>query len=407
MSSQFSESSRSAGRTLTTAVMVFAILTLSAVPAAAQWRMTPSISAGLNYDDNIRLNTNSLLEESVSGWALEGDARISYDTQLAKFSLTPRLRLNRYDGKSELDSDDVFLDFDYIYTGQLSRFQFRGRYGDESVRTAERSNIDFQTDDPADIPADDSGRVFGTENRQRVLLAPSWSYQTGEKSTIRLGVRYLDVAYDETLLSTLRDFTESRGQASFEYESSERNTIGLSGYYRQNEFAGTAGDPTGYGLTLDFNRSLSEKTRFKLGAGFDSTEDSSGTDQSNPIGEISIIHKLQTSRVLASYQRSVQGSGSAEMSVRDSISLNLTRDLSERFSVGAGLRAYQTRALDSGATNFDERDYVQIGGLFIWKLTRAFSVDFDYRHTYSDRSTLASDASSNQATLWFRYRPIR
>ena len=328
-----------------------------------------------------------LVEESVSGWGLEGDAEISYETQLTKFSLTPRLGLNRYDGNSALDDDWRFLILTICIRGNYRNFRFRGDYADESVRTSERSNIDFETDDPADIPADDSGRVLGIDNRQSVLLVPAWSYRTGEKSTIRLGARYLDASYDSSLLSTLRDFTEFQGQASFEYDSSERNTIGLSGYYRQNEFEGIAGKRTGYGLTLDFNRSLSETTRFRFGVGFDSTEDSAGADQSNPIGEISITRKLQTTRVLASYRRSVQGSGSAEMSVRDSISLNLTRDLSEKFSVGAGLRAYQTRALDNNAVNFDERDYVQIGGLFVWNLTRAFSVDFDYRHTYSDRSS--------------------
>ena len=392
---------------LTAAVMASMALTVLAVPAAAQqWQVAPTVSAGLNHDDNFFLDADNIAVESISGWGLEAEAKISYDTQLTKFSLTPRLGLYRYDGNSALDDDSAFLDFDYLYTGQKSNFRFRGGYADQSVRNSERSNIDFATEDPADIPADDSGRVLGIDNRQSVLLVPAWSYRTGEKSTIGLGARYLDVSYDASLLGALRDFTEFQGQTSFEYDWSERNTVGLRGYYRENEFDAVAEKRTGYGLIMDFNRSLSETTRFRLGVGFDSTEDSAGVDQSNPIAELSITRNLQTYRILAAYRRSIQGSGAGEISVRDSISLNLTRNLSEKFSIGAGLRAYQTRALDNNVVNFDERDYVQVGGLFVWNLTRAFSVDFDYRHTFSDRSSLASDASSNQVTLWFRYHPI-
>jgi hypothetical protein len=405
MSSQFSIVSQPTIRVLAIAVLIFGSLILSAAPAAAQWRITPSVSAGINYDDNIRLNNNSLFEESVGGWAIEGDAKFDYETQLTTFSVTPRLRLNRYDGSSELDSDEVFLDLDYLYTGQLSQFAFRGRYGDESIRTAERSNIDFGVDDPADIPVDDSGRVFGAENRQRILLAPRWSYQTGEKSTIRLGASYLDTAYDENLLGTLRDFTESRGQASFEYNSTQRNTVGLSGYYRKNEFQGITNTLSGYGSTLDFNRSISETTRIKLAIGFDSTEDLTGEKQTNPIGSISLVRNLQTSRLLASYRRTVTASGSGKLSVRDSVNLNYTYNFSEKFSIGTGLSAYQTRALVEDIVSFDERDYLQFRMLFSWNLTRVFAIDLDYAYTNIDRASLPSDADSNLVNLWLRYSP--
>jgi hypothetical protein len=407
MPSQISAEPRTKPQSIVAAVVFFVALILAPPPVEANWSFAPSIGAGLTYDDNVLMNASPIPELSVDGWALDGEVRMSYETQLTRFSLTPRLLLNRYSDNSELDSENGFLNFDYLYTGQLSRFRFRGSYSDETVRTAERSNIDFDAADPADIPTDDSGRVFGIENRQRVFLAPEWSYQTSRKSTVRLGARYVDAAYDESLLNTLVDYTESQGQASFEFDFSERNTGALSGYYRQNEFEGTDGEQTGYGLRLDFNRSLSETTRFKIGVGVDSSEDADGVDQENPIGEISIVRDLQTSRLLAAYRRTVGGSGSANLLVRDSISLNLIRDLSEKISMGFGVRAYQTQALDSDDVNFDERDYVQIRALFTWNVSRAFSVDFDYRYTFLDREDFTSDAKSNRLDLWFRYHPNR
>ena len=170
--------------TIKTATKLFVVLILLADPASAQWRVAPTISVGLNYDDNFFLVDDDVSTESVNGWAFEGDARFSYESQLTKFSMTPRLRVNQYDSDLDLDTNSAFFDFDYLYTGQLSRFQFRGNYSDETVRTGERSDIDFEVEDPNDIPADDSGRVLGIEDRQRILLTPSWSYRTGSKSSI-------------------------------------------------------------------------------------------------------------------------------------------------------------------------------------------------------------------------------
>jgi hypothetical protein len=112
---------------------------------------------------------------------------------------------------------------------------------------------------------------------------------------------------------------------------------------------------------------------------------------------------LETSRFIANYRRTVSGSGSGVLSVRDSVSLNLTREISAKLSLGAGVSAYQTRALENGTTSFDDRDYFQIRGLLSWKLTPALAIDIDYSYTNIDREDFPSDADSNLIRLWFRY----
>lgn len=376
-------------------------------PGTAQWRVVPSIGVGLQYDDNPSLNTSAIPVSSVHGYLIEADASIIYDSPLTDFSITPTVRLSRYDETSDLDSDDYFLDFDYDYTGQRSRFRFRGTYGDESARTAERSGVDFDVEEPGDIPDDDSGRVLTTEKRQRVQLSPQWSYQTGQQSLVRIGASYIDVTYEDRPLQFNTDYEETIGTAGFEYNWSERSAVTLDGYYRENYFDSSGRDFSGYGATTGIKRILSEKTRFILNVGIDSTEDAVGEKQTNPIGEISLVRVMETSRVLVSYRRSVSGSGAGEISVRDSVSLNVTRDLSQKFTIGAGLRAYQTSALDKDSVNFDERDYLQLRVLLTWNLTRDFAVELDYAYTNLDREVLASDAESNVVNLWFRYRRNR
>jgi hypothetical protein len=87
------------------------------------------------------------------------------------------------------------------------------------------------------------------------------------------------------------------------------------------------------------------------------------------------------------------------------VSLNFTRDLNERISAGIGLRAYQTNPLGDDQVDLDARNYVQLRGLFTWKLSRTFSFDVDYRYTYLDRISLGEGANSNAVDIWLNYHP--
>jgi hypothetical protein len=374
----------------------------------AQWDIAPSIGAGYQYDDNPILIGDTTLGDSVNGYLLEADAEILYNSQLTEFSLTPRVLVSRYDEISELDSEDYFVDLDYLYTGQRSRFRVRGYYGDESTRTAERSGVDFNVDDPADIPDDNSGRVLNTENRQRIQLRPFWSYKMGQRSVLRIGANYLDVSYDENIFQFNSDYDQTRATAGADFNYSERSAFTIDGYYRENYFARDDRNYSGYGATVGINRSLTEQSRFIFNVGMDSSEDAAGEKQNNTIGGISYIRNMETSRFLASYRRAITGSGSGVLSVRDSININLTRNLSEKFLISAGVSAYQTEAVDTDTVgDFDERDYIQFRALFGWNLTRVFAIELDYSYTNIDRASLPSDADSNQINLWFRYRALR
>jgi hypothetical protein len=92
------------------------------------------------------------------------------------------------------------------------------------------------------------------------------------------------------------------------------------------------------------------------------------------------------------------------LNARDSINLNFTRELNERISAGLGVRAYQTTALEN-AVNFDERDYLQLRAQFTWNMTQTWSLEANYRYTFSDREVLGESANSNNVTIWLNYRP--
>ncbi len=96
------------------------------------------------------------------------------------------------------------------------------------------------------------------------------------------------------------------------------------------------------------------------------------------------------------------------MSERDSVNIQLTRDLNEKIAAGLGLRAYASDPiqLDPGDSTFG-RNYAQLTARFTWYMTRAFSMETWYRYTWVDREAVGESANSNQVILWFVYQPRR
>ena len=386
---------------------VFVSMLIQPAQVLAQWNFAPAIGAGLEYDDNPGLGRITLDESSAKGYLLEVDAEITYTSQISDFSILPRVLARQYDDQSELDSDDYYVDFDYIYTGQRSNFRVRGDFSDESTRTAERSDVDFDIDDPAEIPADDTARLLTTEDRQRLRVNPRWSYETTQRTLLRFDVNHIDVSYEEGNLQPFTDYEETAGRAFFEFSRTPRNTLSIGGYYRSNSFEVTDNDLSGRGVLIGSRWLVSQNARFTINVGVDSTQIDTGDRESNTIGEISFVRNMETSRVVAAYRRTLTGGGAGYMSLRDTVQLSFLRDISEKFSFGAGIRAYETQAVDPNIVGIDDREWLQFRALFAWRPTRRFAIELDYSYTEIDRDLLPSAQDSNLVNLWFRYRSIR
>lgn len=385
--------------------IIVLVLVLSA-PAiyAQQTTIEPVLAVGYEVDDNATLSIFTIEEAEISGILLDASARFGYASPKTKLTATARLLDRNYD-EEEFDHTDEFFDLRYDYRGQSSRFQFRGSYGNELVRTGERVDTNFNIEDPSEIPDDTSGLVAISDERQRVDLVPTYTYNISDVSTLGMVVRYSEVSYAEQFAGLLNDYTNVRASLNFGRKLSARNKVlfGLtSGRYEAD-----GSDPvTGYGISGGLERELSEKTTLRMIVGVAHTETIDGDSSVDPVGEITLIRRLETINLLAQYLRVVSGGGTGNLTARDIININFTRELTDRVSAGIGVRAYSTTALREDVGNpFDERDYVQLRAAVAWNLSRSLSFEVSYRYTVLDRVNLGESGNSNNITLWFNWRP--
>lgn len=380
-----------------------------AAPVAnANWHVSPTIGLGVLYDDNTRLSDADSNFRSDTGAAIDAFAEFSYRQQLTDFSITPRIRSTKYNDDSDLDSTDGFLRLDYAHRGQKSLWRLRGNYSSESIRTAERSDVDFDIEDPDEIPADDTARVFSTSKRDRVRVTPEFSYQLSQRTSLRLDGEYQDTSYESDVSSSLVGFEQYSIGTSLGYAWSQRDIVSITARTGTYQADLSPTDLSGSAFGVAFSRRLSERTQFRLNVASDTTEDGAGNDDTNTVGGISVIHRLETTRVIAAYRRNISGNGAGGLTLRDSFSLNVSRDISPRLTLSAGVRAYSSDALDEAGSTLNNRDYLQIRTNARWNYSRSVSFAVDYRYTQVDRITEdmnSFNTDSNQLGLWVYWQP--
>ena len=390
-------------------VSVFIIAGLGSGVAMAEWHLDPILRIGWDFDDNATLAVRTDEEEEISGYIGEASVGFAYDSDKGDFSLRPMARSRRYSSNLDRDADDQFMYLNTGYDGQSNTLRISADYSREEVRTAELADAELDADiDPDDIANDESGRIGISQRRERFRVRPRWAYRMSDVSTLEADVNFLTVDYVERqAVTNLFDYTTTRLRLSYRRQFSERNTgvLRLAAYDYETERFG--GDSTGYGITAGFNRDISETTHFRAHVGVTESKEEDigqGTVNSDPniVADISLTKRLKTVHLLAQYRQQIAPSGRGELTRRNEFNLRFTRDLNEKISAGLGVRAYTVDSID-GSTN--EQDYVQLRGQFTWRISRAFSMQTNYRYTILTRAVLGESANSNRVTVWLSYRP--
>jgi len=395
----------------TSAVVLLLATYLHSGSALAEWRIDPTLRVAWDYDDNATLDTRTDQERQISGYIGEASANFHYDAQRGFFSVVPIVRTRDYGSDSDLNSDDQFLLLSANYSGNRNIFSILSSYGREGIRTAELADAELDTEiDPDDIDDDQSGRNDAGERtrRERYRVTPRWTFRFSQVSSIDADFNYLTVAYDETQgVNQLFDYTDMRFRLAYRHAFSPRNNGVLIASARDFDTDRFAGDRKTYGLSAGFVRTLSQTTEFRATAGIESIDEEDvlgNTLDTDPrfVFEVSVVRRLETTRLLAQYRQRVNATGRGGLTRRNEMNLRLTRNLTERFSAGIGLRAYNDQTV-TGASR--EQTYVQLRGQVLWRLSRAFFVQADYRHTTLDQEVIGESADSNRITVWLTYQP--
>ena len=393
-------------------LVMLPIAVLGSGAASADWNFDPVLRAAWDIDDNATLSTRTDDEVELSGYMAEASLDLIYTSERSFLSMRPMVRTRDYGNEpdeEDWNTDDEFFDILGSYEGDKNSFRIFADISRESVRTAELADADLDTEiDPDDIADDQSGFVTN-QRRDRYRITPRWTHRFSGVSSIETDLSYLTTSYEETDdLFSLFDFTDIRLRIGYRRYFSEQNSAVFWIGARDYDTDRFAGDRKTYEVSGGFVRRLSETTQFRALVGLESVDEEDvglPTVSIDPqaTAEISLSQQLKTIRLFAQYRKRVNASGRGSLTSRDELNLRFSRDLNDRVTVGLGARAYKTETV-SGINN--TQDFVQIRGQVVWRISPAFSMQTDYRHTVIDRGLFDGAADSSRITVWLSYRPI-
>jgi hypothetical protein len=373
-----------------------AVLLVFALPThAAEYFVRPTISAGLDYDDNRRLdpvNPKTVTTQRYFPGLLFGIRTPAVDTRgIARAEIIQA-------DDDELDRTNGFMRLNTTYTTPRDLWDADVEWRQDS--TLNTSIVDPSSVDPGvdveDAPTDTDfdvrGRVQQEVQRTKVRFRPTLTHVLTPKLNLELGYRFSSTTFEDVPGTDLEDSTVHKVLGELAYQLTPIDTlIGRVDYAHFDSDASVfdQGSMLG-GLGHSFSETFDAE--LLLGATYTTFEDEATAE--NPQGDsgddttfavyLTVEKELRTGSVTAFIQRDVGGGGFGF--ARRGTALDVLWDtiiVPDRWFFSLAGEAFKTDAIDEDDSG-DDRSYVQIQPRLRWQFSRQLALDISYRYRRSD-----------------------
>ena len=374
-------------------ILFFSILIQPAL--AGNWFYQTTISTQLEGDDNKRLRSTN--EEGAVGVDVRGTIRLSRKTETSEQYISGTLRSARYDSDDDrgLDTDDQSINAGGRWISERSEFSVDGSFRRESSLLTE---------------LEDTGLFEDVERRVTKSIAPQYTYNLFEDTSITAGGNYTDVEYPNTIPFSLTEYDFKSVNAGITHTLTERSSVSFSLFhsiYEADTFdndVDTTGANLGYGFSPDELWTIfasvgyrDSKFRNNIG-GVDIRDDDTGV-----LYEASAIRQSETLRMEFALRNELQPSASGNVNERSEYEINFRKMFSERISGRLNFLWLENQSVNDDNDNND-REYwsINIGGDYL--ITPRWYLTGSYRHRDQEFDNSVSSSSANSDAIIFGIR---
>jgi len=380
---------------------------------AIEWAAEPSIRAGLEYNDNLFLTTAQ--HETVTGANLGVNLDLVARQELWELRGGARLLSRRYQGREDLNTDDVFGTLGYYLNTDRNRWQLNASYASQSM-------LNSDTIDP------DIGLTYKQTKRATTTAIPAWTWLVTETTQLRLDYQFADVQYQEGASVNLLDYRQTATGLALSDQISARTKIFAILNYSDFRVTTPEADifapytaksrtNTGQiGITHDFTETL----KGSLSGGPRKTVSDDViyglcgfslclvpvTPSTTTYGSVfagSLESRLQLTSTTFRFSRAVSPSGSGSQVQSGNVYLGIQRQITpDRLSVWLTASGQAIRAIGPTTSNVD-RNYYRLEPGLRWRWTEDLAVEATYRYARQRYVDADNVAAANSVNLVFTY----
>lgn len=369
-------------------------LALLATPLmAAKWYIEPSASVRFGYEDNVRLTTGD--EEDAFSTYLDIMAPFGYRTEVSDVNLSAQIHSRRFDGLSDLDTDDQILGLDAVFRSTRNIFSLQGSYTRNSTLTSELET---------------TGLVQTSKRRIGVNLSPSWTLVLTERTSLQLGYHHTDVSYEDADLTALTDYRYGRATVGLAYRLSERTELHGNLAGSRYDASDTDTEFEAYQFQIGLSRNLSERLSVTASVGYAHTEsqypDAGGNEETS--SEDTVLLDLRVKRIAET--QSVEGfisasespSSRGRMLRKNAVGVSWLLNLSPRTFFTFRGEVYENTSAGGLDDDSDDRLYYFLEPGLNWRATNWWTISSAYRYRnqeYTNSTEGAAEASAVFVTI--------
>jgi hypothetical protein len=367
----------------------------------APWELNPTVEAGYLYDDNYRLTTPGS-ETEVQGPMVDAQLELRTLTETGEFSFTPRVRATYFPDETELDAVDYFATLNWERRGQRIRTSIVGDFSQQDVVNSEQPDADAGGD-LGEPDFGDGGRALIDNRRKRASLRPSMSFEISPRRELQLGAGYTDVSFDEQVSAAQVGYNVTDLSAGLVTRLNERSSL-ITRLRGARYEIDTLDVTNGYGGEVEWSTRTAAETRSYLRVGAQNVELQSGDSEVAWLAGAGVSLLMGRNELFFDLSRNVGPSSVGMIVARDQLRVSLTRAMTPRLSLIAGLRGIHDDDVDTEST-FEGRTYATADIGLQWRWQEEFSLRFAYDYTWQEFRNDVDDATSSGALVSVLYQP--
>jgi len=380
---------------------------------AAQTYVEPRFDLRAETNDNFNLVPGGSPDSDVYGYIADLQALIGIATPRSDTSIRPRVRLQEYPDRDDLERLEAFLDLRSQYNWERSAFLVLGKYSRQDSYNADQPSGEFDPLDPTDPANPGSASILIGETRTLFAIRPNYTFELTERTSLGFEADYQDVSYDAgSGQATQTDYNFAIGEGFVSWSLDPKSDFRVGAYVSKYEAKDNSTNSDAYGGEVGYQYRWSES----IGAEVSVTYEQDDTTNYLPVpveestsgwgGTVTGYREGEVSSWRVTAGRTFIPTGDSEKATSDQFRVQYDRDLSERLSF-LGAARYEARTAIGGNGGSNDRDFARADLTLKWMMAPTWYVQGGYSYIWQDRESAPSDAANNRLFISFGYQALR
>lgn len=384
-------------------ILFFGFIAAIAFPrplGAAEWSLQPTLTLGLEYDENLALTTAP--HDSTSGFSITPQVNVTGASERSKLSLDILLNYTEYSGGDVEDTNEQVLSLSsYNQTTERTRWGLDGDFRRDTLLSI--INIGTGTGELTDT---DVGLARAKVRRDRRSLEPSWTRQLSERNSLGLRYEFVDVGFSDTAGTTgLEDYEVHTLAATFSREITSRDDFNLGISTSRFKASDKSSEADTVRIAVGMTRAFSETANGTFSIGASETEETIASKEEKTSGfilEARAEQKSELTTLDGVISRDVYPSGGGRAVQSDQLRVNLLRKISPKLNFELKATLFRNKVVEGSDPDIDRRYYEVEPGLS-WQWTPHWFVNTSYRYRRQKFDAEPDTAKSNAVFLGVAY----